>query len=225
MSTKPTINPISVHISSISSNTHLFTYPPLLPPLVPPSLPPLLRSSVCFRWLQELVDVNKANDQPYLSSHLLNFTIVNDCHYDFDASASSSYEGGSNQAGSAKGVTANGGLNKREPNTHYGSDTSYGSTINQSINSTNTTHLNTTNHSLSSSSSSSSSSPHTLCYLQETLFQNGQLAFMCAEEKDRKHPLGYHTEYMLQVLLLSHTSSSFVVTDKRTHVLTNIPSD
>ena len=208
----------------LSSNFHLLsTNIHLLYAVLSPTLP------VCFRWLQELVDVNKANDQPYLSSHLLNFTIVNDCHYDFDAT-SSSYErgskggsatnGGTANGGTNQGVSVKGGLNKREPNTHYGSDTSFGSTINQSINSTTTTHLNTTILSLSSSSS-----PHTLCYLQETLFQNGQLAFMCAEEKDRKHPLGYHTEYMLQVLLLSHTSSSFVVTDKRTHVLTNMPSD
>ena len=138
----------------------------------------------CYRWLEELVDVNKANDQPYLSSHLLNFTIVNDCHYDFDA--------------------PHGGLNKGGANTHYGSDTAYGSTINQSINKNtsllNTTLSNTTTALLHPSSPSSpSSQPHTLCYLQETLFQNGQLAFICAEEKDRKHPLGYHTEYMLQV--------------------------
>ena len=133
--------------------------------------------AMLLRWLEELVDVNKANDQPYLSSHLLNFTIVNDCHYDFDATPS---EG-----------EINGRDRGPKPNSHYGSDTSYGSTINQSINTT------TTNSTIDTINPPPQQ--YTLCYLQETLFQNGQLAFMCAEEKDKRHPAGYHTEYMLQV--------------------------
>ena len=132
--------------------------------------------------------MNKANDQPYLSSHLLNFTIVNDCHYNFDKSPNAAAVHGVSHGGLVGGLPANTDTNA---NTHYGSDTAYGSLINLSLNTTNTT------------TTTEVQQQHTLCYLQETLFQNGQLAFVCAEEKDKKHPTGFHTEYMLQVTLLT----------------------